>query len=587
MGINTINGRRLGSWGGWDTPTSPTVADVPDFQVTLPTSAYGQTIPVIYGKARLPAAYIWCAPILTVTSTHQVYWDTVTTTTSGLTARLRFARPLVPDSTWTLRKLYANGKLIYDGTNGYRAHGLKFRFYDGRSTQGRDSAMVREEGETNVSAHRGYIDIVVENYDVHGFGSPPVFEAEVVQAVGDSIDVDNFQAFYSDPVNTFPAIDWESSTWYGYSDSSGMIRRFSTSFLREIYAIPVNGLGRAYTAIAENFFRYIPEMDRLVAAGSVPGVFGSVYPLLLDPVSGTSIAEAADPIAPIGLGQSINAATCFTFGSGANGIAMLSSFHLGYVSLYTFTATAITRIALSGTSWDSRGIPACFTPGDIRDGDADIWVCAGNSLWKNTVTVSGLTTLVTEHATFTGAPLYAVFHDDDVIVWTDNAEAIRIDGATGAVVWTKSVPYQIQAAPSRSVAAPDANRFEGEFLFQAATFYYFTDLDTGLTRSVAKATEASAWRYVYDDLSQTIITTDNATIPQRRRFDAPGNGTLRNLSDLLTDLMVYGGGYDPSEIAIEGDVSDQIQGAVFDVTAGVRDIARSICEPYSIAMFER
>jgi hypothetical protein len=169
---------------GGTPPSTPTVADVPPFQATLPTSAYGQTIPVIWGIARLPSAYIWCAPILTVTSTHQEWWDKVTTTTTGLTARLRFARPLVPDSQWSLRKFYANGKLIYDGTTGYRASGLKFRFYDGRSSQGRDPAMVREEGAANVSAHRGYIDIVVENYNVFGFGSPPVFEAEVVQAIG-------------------------------------------------------------------------------------------------------------------------------------------------------------------------------------------------------------------------------------------------------------------------------------------------------------------------------------------------------------------------------------------------------------------
>lgn len=136
------------------------------------------------------------------------------------------------------------------------------------------------------------------------------------------------------------------------------------------------------------------------------------------------------------------------------------------------------------------------------------------------------------------------------------------------------------------MAPPDANRFENGFFFQAATFYYFTDLDTGLTRSIAKASEVSSWRHVYDGLSETVITTDNVVAPMRRRFNAPGNGTLRNLSDFLADLMVHGGGFDPSEVIVE-NVDDQIQGAVIDVTAGVRDIARSICEPYSIAIFER
>lgn len=571
---------RLGRWAGWGTPTtSPTVSDVPDFQVTLPTSAYGQTLPVIYGKARLPSAYVWCAPILTVTSTHQEYWDTVTTTTSGLTARLRFARPLVPDSTWSLRKLYANGNLVYDGTTGYRASGLRFRFYDGRSTQGRDPAMVREEGETNVSAHRGYIDLVVENYDVHGFGSPPVFEAEVIQDGVAAVDVDNFQTFYADAINTFAAMDWESNSFYGFSTSSSQIRRFSVGFLREIYAIEINGLGLAYTALEENVFRYIPEMDCIVAVGTVPGFSGGSYPILLSPVSGASIAEAVDPVGPAG--QTINASGCLLIGN--VGILVVSSFNSGYTSIYRFTSTTMARMSLSAANWDSRGRPECFAPGEIRTSDADIWICAGNSLWKMTVTATGLTTLLTEHSVLTDDPIYAVWHDDDIIVWTDNLEVIRIDGVTGAVVWTMAVPYQIPAAATQPIAPPDANRFDSELFFQGATSYYFTNLDTGLTRSISKGSSL-VFRNVFDGLTNTLITTDNADVPFRTLFDASGSGTQRDLSDFLEALMVAGG-FDPSEVQTI-NIDDVIDGAVIDVTAGVRDIAWATCEPYSIAIFE-
>jgi hypothetical protein len=568
---------------GGTPPSTPTVADVPPFQATLPTSAYGQTIPVIWGIARLPSAYIWCAPILTVTSTHQEWWDKVTTTTTGLTARLRFARPLVPNSQWSLRKFYANGKLIYDGTTGYRASGLKFRFYDGRSSQGRDPAMVREEGAANVSAHRGYIDIVVENYNVFGFGSPPVFEAEVVQAIGAGISISSFQGFASDPVNTVAAVDWDSSTWYGYSASSGLIRRFSTSYLREIYAVPVNGLGRAYFGLEESFFRYIPQIDRIIAVGGISGPGGGIWPILIDPVSGTSVAEAADSAGDAG--ELVYAAAAFMIGNA--GIVAMSSFLLGHVSVYSFTAGAMSRVSFSATSWDGRGRPECFTPGEIRDGDADLWICSGHGLWKNVVTTTGLTTLLTEHATFVDSPRYAVWHDDDVIVWTDNAEAIRIDGSTGAVVWTKAVPYQIGAAGSlRSLPGPDEQRLDDELLVQTEDQYYFTSLDTGLTRTVGKATEVSSWRYVYDGLSQTVITTDNIVLPLRRLFDVAGSGALRNLSDLLSDLMVYGGGYDSDQVETV-NIDDLIDGSVIDVTAGVRDIARATNEPYSNAMFER
>jgi hypothetical protein len=305
--------------------------------------------------------------------------------------------------------------------------------------------------------------------------------------------------------------------------------------------------------------------------------------ILIDPVSGTSIAEAADSAGDAG--SSVYAAAALVIGS--TGIIAMSSFILGNVSFFTFTATTMNRVSFSGATWDGRGRPECFTPGEIRDGDADLWICAGHGLWKNVVTMTGLTTLLTEFATFIDSPRYAVWHDSDVIVWTDNAEAIRIDGSTGAVVWTKAVPYQIGAAGSlRSLPGPDEQRLDDELLVQTEDQYYFTSLDTGLTRTVGKATEVSSWRYVYDGLSQTVITTDNIVLPLRRLFDVAGSGALRNLSDLLSDLMVYGGGYDSDQVETV-NIDDLIEGSVIDVTAGVRDIARATCEPYSIAIFER
>ncbi|MES0053425.1 hypothetical protein NKJ66_07345 [Mesorhizobium sp. M0078] len=51
--------------------------------------------------------------------------------------------------------------------------------------------------------------------------------------------------------------------------------------------------------------------------------------------------------------------------------------------------------------------------------------------------------------------------------------------------------------------------------------------------------------------------------------------------------LMLAGGFDESEIGFEGVIDDMVQGAVVDVTASVREIARSVCEPYSIAIFER
>ncbi|MBZ9909215.1 hypothetical protein LB557_24705 [Mesorhizobium sp. BR115XR7A] len=561
-------------------PASPTVAEPSPVQTTLPTSAYGQTIPVVWGKARLPAAYIWVAPILTVTETHMEWFDQVTTTTSAMTARLRFARPLVPNSTWGVRRIWAQGKLIYDSSTGYRAPGVNFRVYDGRSTQGRDPSQVSEEGTNNVSAHRGYLDIVFRNFDIFTIGSPPVFEAEWIQDPSTDPQVENFQTFFSDPINTVAAADWDAQEFYGVSNDSGQIRRFSISGLREIYAIAISGLGRAYSGMTENFLAYVPIMDRLVAFGFVPGPAGGTFPIMLDPVTGTSISEGA----AIGdAGQLLNAAAVLQFGH-SSGLLIASSFHIGYFSVFRFDANTMTRVSLSGSFWDSRGLPESITVGTIRDSDADVYVCAGTSLYKLVINAQGLVLTTTTLATFSDNLRYVVFYDSNLIVWNDNAQAIKV-GGTGATIWTVTVPYQLPAASApRGDGDPTLNRFDDTFFTQDSDHYYFTNLDDGTTETVSKPLELSPWRHVYDAISDTVITTDNFAVPQRRRFNVSGTGDLRNLSDFLSDLMIHGGGEDEVDCI---NIDDQIQGAVIDVTAGARDIARSTIEPYSIAMFER
>ncbi|TIW37125.1 MAG: hypothetical protein E5V62_02960 [Mesorhizobium sp.] len=572
----------IGHWGGWGTPSAPTVAEPSPVQTTLPTSAYGQTIPVIYGKARLPGAYIWCAPIITVTETHMEWWDTVTTTTTLMSCRLRFARPLVPDSTWAVKRIWAQGKLVYDNTTGYRAKGLKFRFYDGRSTQDRDPTMVKEEGASNVSAHRGYIDIVLTDFPIQDFGAPPTVEAEFIQSTSSAVQSSSFQAFSSDELTTWASIDPDSDTFYSYSDAIGTIRRFSISALREIYAIQVSGLGRAYSSLGFGLFRYFHYLDRILTVGFVPGSGGGTYPLILNPITGVSVADAVDPIGDAG--QTVCCAGACVLPTGT-GLALIASFHLGYVSIYRFTDSAISRLSISGVSWDGRGVPQCILAGEIRDNDCDFWVCAGSSLWKLTINAAGLVTTTVEFSTFADDLNYAVLYDDDIVVWTDNGTATRIDGATSSTVWTASVPYQIPVATSQNLAPPDMQVLDDEFYYQDLTAYRFTNLQTGVTTSISKGSAATNL-YNYYGPSNTLITTKNVAAAIRSRFNVATGTDLFNLSDFLTDLMVYGGGFDPSEIQTV-NIDDQIEGAVVDVTAGVRDIARSICEPYSISMFER
>ncbi|MER9687137.1 hypothetical protein [Mesorhizobium sp. M0139] len=563
-----------GVWAGWGTPTrsSPTVPNVPDVQVTLPTSAYGQTLPVVYGKCRLPAAYIWVPPILTVTSTHVEYWDTITSTTAKMSCRLRFARPLVPNSTWTMRKLYANGKAIYDASIGYRKKGLKFTAYDGRSTQPRDPTMVAEEGLTNVSAHRGYLDIVVKDFDIVGLGAPPVFEAEWIQDGATTHDYDLFRVLAAGTVNLL-APDWEAGTLYGRQNGGALIRHFSIGAQQEYFATD-NSFGLNYFSD----FRYSRTLDKLVFLAGFIG-------------SGDSVAVLVNPLTGAVDATSASAATtaivhdCAALVDVAGGTVLVGfSSNEQIFSFYADSATGlIERSYQSTASFGGYANIECVTPGEVRGSEFDVYFCADADLVKVTLTALGTFKSSTVIATLADDLRYAVYDDGDLVVWTDAATVKRINGTTGAVEFTKTVPYQIETVDTRDLGSPDQQRLVNELYFAGGGTSYFTNLDTGLTRSIAGTTPANP--YVFDGQTETIITTNGFGVPERLRIIADDGGK-RLLTDFLQALM-EAGGFAPDEIAFEGSIDDLIDGAVIDITASVRDIARSVCEPYSIAMFER
>jgi hypothetical protein len=555
---------------GYDTPSAPEVPEASPIQTTLPTSAYGQTMPVVWGKCRLPGAYIWVPPIVTVTSTHTEWWDQITTTTSNMSCRLRFARPLVPNSTWTMRKLYCNGTLIYDASQNYRAKGLKFRAYDGKSAQDRDPTQTKEEGTTNVSAHRGYLDIVLTDFDIQGFGAPPTFEAEWIQ---DGASTHRYDAFskIGTPVIEYIVPVWERGTLYGI-DSTFAFGQFSIYAMREFFV-------QAQSESSYDFhgFRYSRTLDLLIYMGQ--NIVGEWKPFLTDAVSGI-VATTSGTVSSAGhaLGSTCLVDTpVYAFYAGFTDQAQLY--------LYRADLQSIELMFDSGTAWQGYSSIQCLVPGEVRGDDFDIWVCADADIVKLTVSLQGALKSTTVVATLSDDLRYIVYDDGGfLVVWTDAAHVLRVNGATGEVVFNKSVPYQIQAFGSRLLGDPDLSRLVNELFFAGATTSYFTDLSSGATRSVTGASTLTH-SYYYDGQTEVVITTNGSQVPERVRIIA-GDGTLRLLSDFLTDLMIYGGDFDPSDVQVE-NVDDLIQGAVVDITAGARDIARAVIEPYSIAMFER
>lgn len=549
---------------------------LPASQQQFPTSAYGQVVPVIWGKARVPGGYIWAPDIIVKTTTTGAVLQT-TTVKVLLSARIRFAAPLVRDSTWQLRRLWQDGTLIVDNSRGYKKSGFNYRFYDGRSTQGRDPHMVSKEGTANVSAHRGYIDIVIQNYNLGAAATaPPSFEAELVQDDVGGIDVDVTTGFFSDAIDTFAAGDWENGIWYGTMGSPDYLRAFDIGANQEIYALPVTGL----TGFSMNGggLRYVPSIDRLIIGQIFITIGTNVVPTLLDPQTGGVIALGET------IGDILNTACVVSFGS--VGCYVSAAFSEGQIAIHRFTATEITRTYFSGFTWDGRAEIQCIAPGEIRASEADVYLCGDTKLYKAVVSSSGLFTTITDLYTAADNLVYCVYHEGNVLVWNDSDDIISIDAETGAVNFTETVPYQIgSSAATSSLAPPDLHRLDGVIMVETTGTYYFTNLETGETDSESK-TSASVGKQVYDGIGNVSINTDRGIeIARRALFQVVGDGDLRDLEDFIGAVWERTG-FDASE-HVEQNIDDQIQGAVIDITSGGREIVRSTAEPYSFAIWER
>jgi hypothetical protein len=560
--------------------TAPSVPEASPIQTTLPTSAYGQTIPVVWGKARVPGAYIWVPPIITITSSHQEYWDTITTTNSPMSCRLRFARPLVPNSTWILRRLWSNGTLVYDASQNYRKKGLNFRFYDGKSTQGRDPTMTREEGTNNVSAHRGYIDIVLTDFDIQGYGSPPVFEAEVIQDGASTHVYEDFLT-YSGSVSFGKLLPiWDQNKLLALDSGDLTIQLYSLPGARQYFSFSIHESFLNYF----QSFRYSHALDRIVLFTSFAG----------NDFNGRSYDGTTGELRTVTSSTTgrVNGNCLVDMGQNALLISFTASAGVYVFKLITVddVTDEISLVFDSGANWLGYSAMQCATLGEVRASEFDIYFCADADLLKATFFSTGLLKAQVVLASFSDDLYYAVYDGGDVVVWTDAATVKRVDGDTGSVAFTKSVPYQIPASSNdilnaRSLLDPDLQNLTEELYFASGSNSYFTDLGTGVTRTVAGRTASLNGAYVYDGATNTVILKGAGSEPDRIRFVA-GDGDSRLLADFLEDLMVYGGGYDPSDIVTE-NIDDAIQGAVVDITAGARDVARAVIEPYSIAMFER
>jgi hypothetical protein len=146
----------------------------------ISASTYGAAIPEVYGHARVPGNLIWSDPIREhkrkrMTGKGGFYNEYTYTCT--------FAMGLCRGPITRVLKLWANSKLIYDGTGASSVQNdqrFRIRLYSGSETQVPDAAMAALLGEDNCPAFRGLSYVVFEDMPLADFGNQlPQITAEV------------------------------------------------------------------------------------------------------------------------------------------------------------------------------------------------------------------------------------------------------------------------------------------------------------------------------------------------------------------------------------------------------------------------
>lgn len=148
--------------------------------LTIAASTYGNIIPTIWGTCRVGGNMIWAKPIAEVKTKQKAGLGSFT---NSYTYFGNFAMAFCQGPAQALRKVWANGKLIYD-TTGDSPHATtdkyKIRVYYGTEDQLADPLVADAVGADNCPAYRGLMYAVFEDFALADFGNAlPQFAAEV------------------------------------------------------------------------------------------------------------------------------------------------------------------------------------------------------------------------------------------------------------------------------------------------------------------------------------------------------------------------------------------------------------------------
>lgn len=200
--IGGIYGGPTGAQLGWaigsavgsiiDPPKGPTVEGPKLSDLKTQTADYGVVLPVTYGTVRLAGNVLWSDDIKeTKIKKKEGGKGGPTQTTITYVYTVSFAVGLCEGVIEGIRRIWANGELIYSATESSNAGTLsesgktqgRFRVYTGTEDQLPDPTIQAKRGVGNTPTYRGVAYIVFTDLDLEKFGRrQPQLEFEVVKS---------------------------------------------------------------------------------------------------------------------------------------------------------------------------------------------------------------------------------------------------------------------------------------------------------------------------------------------------------------------------------------------------------------------
>ena len=202
---STVIGGSVGLQAGWLVgsvvgsllfPGSSQNTEGPRLQdARVSTSAYGVPINVLHGTSRLAGNTFWAEDPIQKSKTEEVGKGSGPTQTT-FTTTISFAVGFCEGPVTTIRKMWANGELIYDTTgasSSTKAFPFVFRFYPGAGDQEADPLIVSDSAQGYAPSWKDLCYVVFEDFPIDTFGIIPSITAELVETGVIPADIVTFE----------------------------------------------------------------------------------------------------------------------------------------------------------------------------------------------------------------------------------------------------------------------------------------------------------------------------------------------------------------------------------------------------------